>query len=303
MTNKRIVILAFVFATSFTAVFADGRSEYVSKIERFKVWPEGKMPSVQTNQPYAPYLVWFTPRKVRSDMILISVSGGSYKGCGIDGFEVSPIRDYFLQRGVTVVSMRYRTPRPVGIAKHVTAWQDAQRTVRFVRSQAGKRGLNTEKIGFTGCSAGGHLTLMVATSSLTPAYEPIDEIDAVPCHVNFAIPVYAAYGLVPESDKCNVPGCDDLTAPLVPEFRFDAKTPPMCLIHGDADSWSPMASVRVYHKLRTMKIPAELHIMAEEGHCFMKTPAPGTPAFTWKARVWEWLVKLGLLEINCTATQ
>jgi acetyl esterase/lipase len=260
-----------------------------------KLWPEGKMPSPQQNQKTEPYLVWHNPEKRTSTAILISVSGGGYMGNGITGFEVAPIRDYFLSKGVTVVTMLYRTPRPQGLPKHLTAWQDAQRTVRLVRAEAVKRGLDPENIGFTGCSAGGHLTLMVATSSQTPAYEPVDEIDKLPCHVNWAVPVYPAYGLVPNSNHAEVKACNDLSAPLVPEFAFDAGTPPMCLVHGDADSWSPMVSVRVYHKLRTMGIPAEMHVMALEPHCFMDDPVDGTPAATWKDRVWEWASKLHIV--------
>ena len=260
------------------------------------LWPEGKMPSPQANQQYAPYYVWHTPDKRTSDAVLISVSGGSYMGCGIEGFEVSPIRDFFLARGVTVVTMRYRTPRPAGLPKHLTAWQDAQRTVRLVRAEAKKRGLDPDKIGFTGCSAGGHLTLMVATSSETPAYEPVDAIDALPCNVNFAIPVYPAYGLVGNADRGEVEACNDLTMPLVPEFKFDASTPPMMLVHGDADGWTPMTSVRVYHKLRTMHIPAELRIMALEPHCFMADALDGTPAATWKDHVWAWPRRLHLTD-------
>ncbi len=258
------------------------------------LWPEGKIPSRQEGQ-CVPFLVWHTPKQLKSTAVLISVSGGSYMGNGITGFEVAPIRDYFLERGVTVVTMKYRVPRPKNLPKHVTAWQDAQRTVRLVRAEAAKRGLDPENIGLTGCSAGGHLTLMVATSSQTPAYEPVDDLDKLPCHVNWAVPVYPAYGLVPNAEKGVVPPCDDLSAPLVPEFRFDARTPPMCLVHGDADGWSPMVSVRVYHKLRTMGIPAELHVMALEPHCFMNEPTPGTPADTWKGRVWEWAVKMDIV--------
>ena len=259
------------------------------------LWPEGKMPSAQANQPEKPYLIWHEPAKRTSTAVLISVSGGSYRGCGVDGFEVAPIRDYFLARGVTVVTMKYRTPRPKNLPKHVTAWQDAQRTVRLVRAEAAKRGLDPENIGFTGCSAGGHLTLMVATSSQTPAYEPIDDIDKLPCHVNWAVPVYPAYALTDGLDQNNTKRGNDLSDSLAPEFKFDAKTPPMCLMHGDADGWSPMNSVRVYHKLRTMGIPAELHVMALEPHCFMNEPTPGTPADTWKGRVWEWAVKMDIL--------
>ncbi len=256
------------------------------------IWPEGKMPSVQTNQTFAPYLIWHTPEKLTSRAILISVSGGGYMGNSLESFEVVPMRDYFLKKGVTVVNMLYRTPRPIGLPKHLTAWQDAQRTVRLVRSDAKKRGLDPENIGLTGPSAGGHLTLMVATSSQTRSYEPVDEIDSIPCHVNWAVPVYPAYGLVPNAEHAEVKACDDLSVSLVPEFKFDCKTPPMCLVHGDSDPWTPMTSVRVYHKLRTMNIPAELHIMALEKHCFMLEAMDGTPANTWKDRVWEWGQKL-----------
>ena len=258
------------------------------------LWPEGKMPSRQEKQ-CTPFLVWHTPKELKSTAILISVSGGSYRGNSITGFEVAPIRDFFLAHGVTVVTMKYRVPRPEGLPKHVTAWQDAQRTVRLVRAEAAKRGLDPENIGFTGCSAGGHLTLMVATSSQTPAYEPVDDIDKLPCHVNWAVPVYAAYALTDGLDQNNTKRGNDLSDALAPEFKFDEKTPPMCLFHGDADGWSPMNSVRVYHKLRTMGIPAELHVMALEPHCFMNEPTPGTPAETWKGRVWEWAVKMDIV--------
>ena len=256
------------------------------------LWPEGKMPSAQANQPEKPYLVWHEPEKRTCDAVMISVSGGGYRGNGIEGFEVSPIRDFLLAKGMTVVTMKYRVPRPQGLPKHLTAWQDAQRTVRLVRSEAKTRGLDPQKIGFTGCSAGGHLALLTAVSSQTPAYEPIDAIDAIPCNVNFAVPVYPAYVIADGLDQNNVKAGNDLSDGLAPELAFDAATPPMCLFHGDKDAWAAMNSVRVYHKLRTMGIPGELHVLALERHAFQSNPRPGTPAATWKDRVWEWLVSL-----------
>ena len=293
--KKRVeVVLGFVLVTG----FAFGESDHALKMERFDVWPEGKIPSVQTNQTFAPHMEWYTPKETKSDMVLISVSGGSYMWCGLDHFEVAPIRDYMLDRGVNVVTMRYRFPRPVGLPKHWTAWQDAQRTVRFVRHEAKKRGLNPEKIGFTGCSAGGHLTLMVATSSTQETYARIDEIDDEPCHVNFAIPVYPAYILEPEEFESTLDrqiACNDLNVPMMMDFRFDVKTPPMCFFHGDIDDWSAMGSLRMYHRLRTMGVSTELHIMAGEPHCFHERPKPGTPAWNWKDRVWDWFVKMGFV--------
>ena len=92
------------------------------------LWPEGKMPSRQEKQ-CTPFLVWHTPKELKSTAILISVSGGSYMGNGITGFEVAPIRDYFLARGVTVVTMKYRVPRPQGLPKHLTA------LVKYMKSE------------------------------------------------------------------------------------------------------------------------------------------------------------------------
>ena len=252
------------------------------------------MPSVQTNQ-VAPLLRWYEPRQRTTDAVLIVVSGGGYGGSSITSFEVAPVRDYFLAKGMTVAALRYRYPRPMGLPKHLTAWQDAQRAVRLVRREAGRRGLDPDNIGFTGCSAGGHLAMMVAVSSQTPAYRPIDEADRLPCSVNWAIPVYPAYLLVDGADAYNVRKGNDLADALVPELAFDAATPPMCFFHGDVDQWSAMGSVRAYHKLRTMGLPAELHVMALEEHCFQSNPRPGTFAANWKDRAWEWLVSMDVV--------
>lgn len=272
-------------ALSMMALMASARDE------KIMLWPEGKIPSAQSHQ-HVPYLMWHNPSALRTKAILIAVSGGGYNGNVVEGFEVSPMRDYMLDRGMTVVTMLYRTPRPNGIAKHVTAWQDAQRTVRIVRSEALKRGLDPDNIGFTGCSAGGHLTLMAATSSRTSAYPAVDEIDRLPCNVNWAIAVYPAYLLSDGFDRHNSKNGNDLSDRLAPELAFDSDTPPICLFHGDADWWSAMGSVRVYHRIRTMGLPAELHVMALEQHCFMTNPRAGTPAESWKDAAWRWLVSM-----------
>ncbi|MEA4997543.1 MAG: alpha/beta hydrolase, partial [Petrimonas sp.] len=113
--------------------------------------------------------------------IQIIYSGGSYEGNDPDGFEVAPARRYLNEMGMTVVTLKYRTPRPTtGLSKHTTAWQDLQRAIKIVRSEASKRGLDPERIGIMGSSAGGHLTLMGVTSSLHQSYLPIDEIDKLP---------------------------------------------------------------------------------------------------------------------------
>ena len=253
------------------------------------VWPEGKMPSPQPDQ-CKPYLEWHIPANLKTKAIQIIYSGGSYTGNDPDGFEVAPARRYLNAMGMTVVTMKYRTPRPTtGLAKHTTAWQDLQRAIRIVRSEAAERGLDPNRIGIMGSSAGGHLTLMGVTSSRHKSYYPIDAIDKLPCNVQWGIGIYPAYSLTDGAERPNVGGGNDDSAVLVPEFSFDLDTAPMLFIHGDADGWAAMNSVKTWEKMRAMGIQCELHTLALRPHCFQLEAVPGTGSYTWLDRIGEYL--------------
>lgn len=264
------------------------------KIEKYLLWPEGRMPSKCANQTDVPYVELSVPDRLKSSICLVVSPGGCYNFWAWD-VEGVPVREYFLAKGIAVAALRYRTPRPENLPKHLTAWQDAQRAVRIVRRHAPEFGLDPDKIGYMGFSAGGHLALMVATSSETRSYEPIDELDDIPCNVNFAIPVYPAYVLSDGYDAENTAGGNDLSFEIAPEFRFDSHTPPMFLFHGDVDAISTMGSIRVYHKLRTMGVSAEMHIFARKGHVFFQGAAPDEPAGLWKDRAFEWMRFMGFI--------
>lgn len=262
----------------------EDRAEFV----REALWPEGKMPCPQENQ-CTPYIEWHIPANRKTDAIQIIYSGGGYEHNNPDGFEVAPARRYLNAMGITVVVMKYRTPRPEGLAKHTTAWQDLQRCIRLVRSQAASRGLNPDKIGIMGSSAGGHLTLMGVTSSRHNSYRPIDEIDKLPCNVQWGIGIYPAYVLSDGFNEHNTTGGNADGLYFAPEFSFDLDTAPMLFIHGDADSWASMGSVRVWEKMRAMGIQSELHTLALRFHCFQLKASPGTGSYTWLDRIGEYL--------------
>ena len=265
-----------------------------AKYEKRNLWPDGKMPLRQLKEdgPEAqcvPYLEWYVPAKLSTKAVQIVFSGGGYNGNTPDKFEVAPIRRFLNEKGMAVVTMKYRMPRPKDLPKHATAQADLQRCIRLVRAEAPKRGLDPDRIGIMGSSAGGHLTLMGATSSRSPAYPPIDEIDEIPCKVQWAVAVYPAYGLTEGAESPNgKSGRNDL-AQLVPEFAFDADTCPMLFLHGDSDVWSAMNSVMAWEKLRQMGIGCDLHTLALRGHCFQRTASSGTGSYTWMGRVWEFL--------------
>ena len=253
------------------------------------IWPEGKMPNSQPEQ-CKPYIEWYIPSQPKTKAIQIIYSGGSYTGNDPDGFEVAPARRYLNAMGVTVVTMKYRTPRPKGgLAKHTTAWQDLQRAIRIVRSEAESRGLDPGRIGIMGSSAGGHLTLMGVTSSRHKSYLPIDAIDKLPCNVQWGIGIYPAYSLTDGLEGYNTTGGNDDSAVLAPEFSFDLDTAPMLFIHGDADGWASMNSVKAWEKMRAMGVQCELHTLALRPHCFQVEASPGTGSYNWLDRIGEYL--------------
>ncbi len=267
----------------------EARGDY----KREALWPEGKMPDPQPNQ-CGPYLEWHFPKVLKTKAIQIAYSGGAYERNDPDGFEVAPLRRYLNEKGMTVVTLKYRTPRPPkesGIDKCTTAWENVQRAIRMVRSEAKRYDLDPQRIGITGCSAGGHLTLLGVTSPLHQTYLPVDSIDKYPCNVQWGIAVYPAYVLSDGVDSGNKEYGNEDQDVINPEFSFDLKTAPMLFLHGDADTYAAMGSVKCWEKMRAMGIQSELHTLALRKHCFQKTASPGTGSYTYLDRIWEFLTE------------
>ena len=266
------------------------RAKYVKE----DIWPDGKMPYPQANQ-CTPYIEWHIPNNLKTKAIQIIYSGGSYMGNETTGFEVVPPRRYLNSLGMAVVTMRYRTPRPAaetGMKKHISAWQDLQRAIRIVRSKAADYGLDGNNIGIMGSSAGGHLTIMGVTSSQQQAYLPIDDLDKLPCNVQWGIGIYPAYALTDGDEENNTSSGTDDSAVLVPEFNFDLKTVPMLFLHGDEDGWAAMNSVKTWEKMRAMGLQSELHVLAKRDHCFHRMASPGTGSYTYLERISDFLKEM-----------
>ena len=262
----------------------EDRATYIKE----NIWPDGQTPDFSADQ-VVPFIEWHLPKELKTRAIQIIYAGGAYGFNNHDGFEVVPTRRYLNEKGMAVVALKYRTPRPANLAKHMSAWQDLQRAIRLVRAEAPSRGLDPDSIGIMGGSAAGHLTLMGATTSLTPAYARIDDIDDQPCNVKWAIAFYPAYALTDGADGTNANGGNLDTDVLVDDFAFDAKTCKMFFLHGDADSYAAMNSVKCWEKLHAMGLESELHTLATRGHTFQQNASPGTGSYNYNDIVWDYV--------------
>ena len=132
-----------------------------------------------------------------------------------------------------------------------------------------------------------HLAAISAVSSQDSLYGRVDETDDVSPHLDFAVPVFPAYVVEDGAAGPNARGGDG--SAILPEFKFDAKTPPMFLVHGDRDYYSPMGSVRIYEELHRRKLPAQLFVYANVSHGLGDTPN----AKGWQNRIVDWMESMG----------
>lgn len=234
-----------------------------------------------------PTLTIYRPAKDKdTGAAMLICPGGGYWNLywQLEGEEVA---EWLNSLGVTGIILKYRVPRRPGEPERDPArrpLQDAQRAVRLVRSNTKSWGIDPERIGMVGFSAGGHLALATATSFDKRTYQPTDTIDKLSCRPNFAVLVYPGYLKAKDKDE------------LAPGLRIPANTPPVFLAHGGADIISePEHSVLMYLALKRAGVPAELHIYAGAAHDFGVRKSD-RPCSTWTCSCAEWLKEQGFLK-------
>lgn len=209
--------------------------------------------------------------------------GGGYNILAMD-LEGTEVVEWLNSIGVTGIVLKYRVPRRKDRPAHEAPLQDAQRAMRLCRANAKNWGIDPERIGILGFSAGGNLSARACTAYGANAYEPIDTNDELSCRPDFGVLVYPAY-LLDEEDKTK----------LSPDLTIDADTPPMFFAHAADDRIPASGSATMFFALREHAIPAELHIYSTGGHGFGLRPSDD-PCSTWPESAERWMRRLVLLE-------
>ncbi|HRH98239.1 MAG TPA: alpha/beta hydrolase [Prosthecobacter sp.] len=252
------------------------------KIEAEKEMPRKSADDVmRLTNVTEPMITVFKPEKPNGTAVLVCPGGGY----GILAYEHegSQVCDFLVQHGVTGILLKYRVPKRDPKDPGREALQDAQRAMGIIRHHAAEWGLKPDRIGILGFSAGGHLTVMTTLHANERTYTTDPALDVEDATPNFAVPVYPAY-LVSKEDPFH----------LLPGFEVSAKSPPMCFVHANDDSWSATASALLYLEYKKLNIPCELHIYAKGGHGFGMRKSGG-PVNDWPDRVAEWMKSMGYM--------
>jgi putative heme-binding domain-containing protein len=211
-----------------------------------------------------------------------------------EGYEVA---EWFKNWGVATAVLKYRV-KPY---KHPVPMQDVQRAIRYVRAHATELGIDPERIGVMGFSAGGHLAATASTLFAPGDPASADPIERVSSRPDFAILAYPVITFEGEAthkgSRRNLLGdapADELVRKMSLENQVTAETPPTFLFHTTADTGVPPEnSILFYEALRKAGVAGELHIYRDGPHGVGLNRSAATSI--WPEQLKFWMEYLDLL--------
>src|SRR5574343_2105317 len=253
---------------------------YKGKIPKSKECnPENKTQVNQWGQDVyikinTPTLTIYQPKESQPNQTAVLVlPGGGYTilAANHEGHDVAKA---FNSIGVTAFVLKYRLPNDTCMFnKEWVPFLDAQTAMKYIRDNAGIYGINPDKIGVIGFSAGGHLASTLATQYQLNLNDQGSRTNARP---NFAILAYPVISMedsiVHKGSKNSLIGKDASKA-SIEQFSSNLQvsrfTPPTFLFHAKDDKTVPVAnSLQMKAALDAKKVPAELLLMEKGGHGF-----------------------------------
>jgi acetyl esterase/lipase len=238
---------------------------------------------------------------------VIIAPGGSYAHLSMT-YEGRDVAVWMNGVGVTAFVLKYRlTPYHYPIEL-----EDAQRAIRLVRTRAAEFGIDPNRLGMMGFSAGGHLASTAGTHfdwGNPNATDPIDRASSRPDFLILGYPVISFQASVLGStDVLKANGSSGrnllgdnpdpkLLDDLSNETQVTAQTPPTFIYHSTSDQTVPVASsVAFYLALHKAGVPAELHTFergAHGGGLALGDPARGI----WPTLLLNWMRGRGILDV------
>lgn len=225
------------------------------------------------NPSITPYLP--ADQKATGTAVIIAPGGGHRVLCL--GHEGDALGQWFAEHGIAAFVMRYRLCREPGSTYTLKghAMDDTRRAIRTVRHRASDWGIDENRIGILGFSAGGELAAYAAMESDAGNPDAADPIERVSSRPDFQGLIY--------------PGKSDT-------FTVAEGMPPVFIAFGYHDR--PDISIgmaKVYLMYKEVGVPAELHVYANAGHGFGYRHGTTSAAGDWPKRFREWLVDSELL--------
>lgn len=233
----------------------------------------------------------FFPNIKKSDAVIIIFPGGGYRGRAKhegDGYAL-----FLAENGITAFVVDYR----VAPDRFPMQLLDARRAIRFVRAHADEFGIDANKIGVMGSSAGGHLAALTATYRKNIDFENLDEIDTYDPYPNAQILCYpvicspADKNISHKGSYMNLIGNEDkeMEKELDPILNVSKQTPRAFIWHTSSDEGvNVINSYKYATALRNNDVETEMHIFPCGAHGLgLATEMPHVAQ--WQMLLLNWL--------------
>ena len=286
------VAIAVTIILLLTAVSAPKAVPLQSKsLTPILLWPGGAPDTVGKEPLDVPTLTpYLPPAEKRTGAAIIVCPGGGYSH--LADHEGGPVAEWLNTLGITAFVLKYRYgPR----YHHPAPLRDAARAIRTARARAAEWGIDQNRIGVLGFSAGGHLASTIGTHFDSGKSEATDEIERISSRPDLMVLIYPVISMrefTHAGSKRMLLGenpSPDLVTLLSNDEQVSNQTPPAFIVHTADDPAVPVEnSLRFAAALRKAKVPVEIHVYEHGPHGFGlggKDPVLST----WPLRCAEWL--------------
>lgn len=233
---------------------------------------------------------------------VIICPGGSYHHLGLynEGFTSAK---WFQSLGVTAFTLKYRTNE--SLYTHPAMLQDIQRSIQIIRENADEWGIDPNKIGVIGYSAGGHLVTMAGEFGETEnELEKLGIHTEVSLRPDFVMPIYPVVSMQDDiahhwsrNSLLGIDQAQERKDKFSMEMNVPDNMPPTYIVVCKDDNIvNYHNSLRLYEALQAKNIPnCELHLYEWGKHGFGMLNGPFMKAFHWNEPLKQWMISIGML--------
>ena len=246
-------------------------------------------------------------RSRRAEAAILIIPGGGYDRLS-DTKEQGPVAQYFSHDlGLKTFILYYRLVQADGTYRYPVPMWDGQRALKLIRYRAHEYGIDPNRVGVFGFSAGGHLAATLALHSATdfdlPRHDAVDTMNGRPDFLGLGYPVismdpaqfapasshshllYGYHGQELDRLQNYLSGQKYIPRDMQPAFLFESV---------DDQRVSPQNSVQFVRALQDANIPVEAHLFAHGIHgTGLATDIPEEQG--WPDLFHQWLVRQGFL--------
>lgn len=230
------------------------------------------------------------PEKRNGSTVLVLPGGGYYVLAEHEG---QGYAEWFASQGVTAYVLQYRLGSHG--YRHPVMLNDAARALRTVRAWARRDGLDPDRIGIIGSSAGGHLAATLLThfdAGNASADDPVERESSRPDLGILCYPVISGTTFPHTGSFKNLLGDNppaELVRHLSNELHVTADTPPTFIWHTVEDAAVPVENSFLFASaLRRAGVPFDLHVY-EKGRHGLGLPNPKESVPPWDIDLLHWL--------------